>query len=1546
MPGKTVCQPAGRILAVLCAVLCLCGGYSSCTGIGAPDEKKLCHHDHIQCLYGISPDFGDAVQLRIKGMTGEIMSDKGLHEAFCNRDNWHKKNEICGRCLFTLRIERVDYKADNPARQFFEQPGSGGLESFPICLSQVCLGDNLNTYSSDIISDIGQSGMELVTHKGLGCNESDWEHVKLPGKIAVYTYHTNADREMCSESGQHEVATKLGAKIGIVMADLSIRKYENRPPVLFRGGGAGTALFFAFYDNIPVVEWLQSSNLRDASSLISKMTGRVEHDATCEAGDIPPVPTDHPDFFNNTCPFWFLPALDMCSSRPVEQDRLCSYCAMTVRAPEQALPPTPGVSQTDAPPPAPTQEPPCRNDSAENGGDDVVMDPTNLGCIYAPDINPLRRSNTLFSLFQEGEGSITVPVIYYGPNSGVPSQLCDPTFTREEAGRQKWDPKSTVLLWDTDSGGWEPQCHRVQALRNLQGYVRAVVVLTEQIIAGYTGGLSLPMGITQGTHHMQNIISYVTTHGTYDNITEVYSANLTFVLGSAEDPSEVQRDPSSQTLPVVDKVDRGVLEEDGSIASLVLIPILLTAVVGKVYLDAKGSVADRQAIQVTPDVDAAAVDVPGLPLVWSSTALSLSLLVTVAALSFGLSYDAGQRGVADASHDGEQSVEFTNNRNLENVQMMARVYMQTVTDSAISAFHKWKTKALYQTDMLENFFTSDNETTTWDVFWKEQVPGFRTATMKGHKFEEAWPDMVWTVQVYKTGGFYIDDSNVTNDYLQRAVVDGVSQNISESDNGYHYNYMELGKSTEKSIPRDAWNPFERIRNSELPPGYCDVLTYFKHNDNGYRNLLGFLYYASYNEESGLETFRGDGPMLSILWPIRSIPDPNDLVSHNTLNGLIVMSRQAKQLSLEIMDSLSSHMNRNPLSENMSMAFFDNDGIMFATSGEAYRTVDYFPGRRQGSELPTVYSTRMTEVVALAEYLKMKFGTLVPDLSDKGTALHLEFDESEYYKQHVTPQLIYASFDDGVQDDGTEAWDLVFKGCPGEGVCNGVFAPGREGAGGKSLVFRGESQLLILPYLTTRVPRVQQTRVLASSGWRSTKKYYSRVNDTGYGNITGVVVAPESYTKVDKLDAVIRERFQQRSFTVMMWVFREPTISEDAQLFTDRTSGSAAIRMYASGVLELAVGSHGCFANASSHLNNSAWFHIAASVDFGARTCSVLVNGVRVARGDISRVMIHLEYSESYVVGHKFDGMIDDFRVFNHSLDAEAVTSVRSGGTAVPVPSKNWTASVVVREEVDGLNATVHAILIPSEDITRNVTENSRRINEIMAISRQNTESQFARKSVETVLVTCVIFLVATLVFLIFNEMLTKPFAVLAQDINQVAMMNVDEIDVDWPKSILREVNVMNRATKVLIKNMRAYKSFMPTLKLQFLYFIGRAGSSGGQGGGVRGLVLFPEPTRFASLPLPPLPCRLCTQRNAPPHSRHLRVCVCEATRRQHDAHRLQIPQPLRWGLLPGEPDLQEEWEGASQPRGEQGCYIRPAALAEPRVGFRVPERCDMHGPHG
>ena len=183
----------------------------------------------------------------------------------------------------------------------------------------------------------------------------------------------------------------------------------------------------------------------------------------------------------------------------------------------------------------------------------------------------------------------------------------------------------------------------------------------------------------------------------------------------------------------------------------------------------------------------------------------------------------------------------------------------------------------------------------------------------------------------------------------------------------------------------------------------------------------------------------------------------------------------------------------------------------------------------------------------------------------------------------------------------------------------------------------------------------------------------------------------------------------------------------------------------------------------------------------------------------------------FEVGNGFVGEISSVQMLNVTVNAKEAAGMHENDVFVrDVPSKTWLLETGRIKKEGALHTGLDwivATMMPRDDVMRRVDENNRVMLHNLEVQEDNTKTKLQQKTNETIIVIVAIALVSVFVFLVFNDLLTRPFAQVCVVMADAAVMRIEEIP-DISSRIL-EINAIHRAMVLMSRNLREYKAYMP-----------------------------------------------------------------------------------------------------------------------------------------
>ena len=807
------------------------------------------------------------------------------------------------------------------------------------------------------------------------------------------------------------------------------------------------------------------------------------------------------------------------------------------------------------------------------------------------------------------------------------------------------------------------------------------------------------------------------------------------------------------------------------IVCLVFLVLLVVFIVGMCVRDHSEREAQGQATSFS------------VPLGLASTVLSVTLLVVIALTTFLLVHTAGQDSIDTAREDGRAAVSDTFDNAVMNIEELNQRWAETVTDVVHDS-----TSDFFQ-EAVRMVTTTQQTMLTYGGTWAEA--------------ERLWQPMLsvsrqskWHLAIRTKEGFFFN-KDYTTDARPDSVRNDGQQHVSVTNDGtlypnlHQWKYSKLVPYSYRVRTTDWWDPMQKVGGLFVDP--FSLVDGFVPETKNPQVWFTPLYSAK------------------LTWPTM-MPVPISLVIpvFNVVTRQLVGTVEAQVAATKLRDRISSSLSKFPNMGNVTTFVIREDGAIFSCSRNPFFTKhDRFVSDTANAAtlLFNMDSTPNLELRAMGAYLRSENnGKLIPSSSGQGV-----FDQADHYKNIYDSRRMRFHFENGLQDSSAERYNAYVTG----GTVGNMVSGGSVG-------FTGSEILFISNHKSVNAWNVQGTKV-GSNPFRSSFRMF---NHTEVINGNEVVVAKDF--KGVPIGPVLTPVLFADDFSLSLDVRPEgdvPVSDEPnlvpnfPRLFSDAPGGSGLVRLFANGVLYYGVARFGCVtAPIPELLPKGEWTNIMISVDFTTAyewwvaiqgTCTVYVNGKVAATAPISKGVWTIAPQESYELGRNFVGRLDNLITVNSSMNAkEAEWMHRDGQYTRDVPPRKWFYSyrqVTVKGSPDmKLNA---GILLPEQDILRSVLSNNAITRDNLAVKEANTQQDLDMKTNNTAFIITVVGLASVAVFLLFNSMLTKPFADMATLMIDAALMRVDVIPS--VHSAITELQTMQHSLRILMTNLKEYKNFLP-----------------------------------------------------------------------------------------------------------------------------------------
>ena len=765
-----------------------------------------------------------------------------------------------------------------------------------------------------------------------------------------------------------------------------------------------------------------------------------------------------------------------------------------------------------------------------------------------------------------------------------------------------------------------------------------------------------------------------------------------------------------------------------------------------------------------------------VPLSVASMGLSISLVLIIAAVAFSLAHTAGQSATDTALDDGHTATMQTYRSAQDNAADQASQITGVVTDRVMAEVRKHiETGERAASSAAKLYIDTDPSWNSWVSMYQLFIDSMRGYCCKNSlSWTDDWREG-WTVSMLSVSGYFTNHKVRTD----TATASGLTFNIPLGPNGLNIRAFPVHG------PGATDSPATRI--GQWPGDRRAAVTGQRAGHNTWmlpRDSLPF---------GDSDPYWYPPNPVSVLTPVYSrVGDYLGVVEAMMDVGLFVELLE---------EALPAELG------NVSIVIFDLKTLNLVVDTNKYysRVVDQY--YTSGSYIAHHQLIRLDESQAIENNALVQYLRKIPVVS-RHTSV---FDQAEMYSHSSHAVFDVRASSGGVTDVSGNVHGVENQG----GSCGGCTAPRElwDGRTGEVMVFDGANSMLIYQNLTTDVPHVAATR-RGSGVWDSSVPLYQTVRPlagVGGGAEQQCVVRADLFTPFVK--CMLRGHYFDKPYAIVARFKPSADVSEadrTQQIFTEASVGETTVRMYANGAVVLNVLSYGCSTKpVEGGTKGGEWVSVAFVRT--ATNCTTFVNGKLWDTNLIVPGYKAEPHGVPFELGRGFVGEISSVQMLNVTVNAKEATGLHENDVFVrDVPSKTWLLEIgrIRREDAlhTGLDWIV-ATMMPRDDVMRRVDENNRVMLYNLEVQEDNTKTKLQQKTNETIIVIVAIALASVFVFLVFNDLLTRPFAQVCVVMADAAVMRIEEIP-DISSRIL-EINAIHRAMVLMSRNLREYKAYMP-----------------------------------------------------------------------------------------------------------------------------------------
>eukprot|EP01063_Lacrimia_lanifica_P034434 TRINITY_DN6368_c0_g2_i1.p1 TRINITY_DN6368_c0_g2~~TRINITY_DN6368_c0_g2_i1.p1 ORF type:complete len:1692 (+),score=407.97 TRINITY_DN6368_c0_g2_i1:76-5151(+) len=1305
------------------------------------------------CPYVIDPRFGDAHVFMHQYYTPkpDETTAKNLAAA-CTPDYWQQRSRCADTCA--LRLE-VTAPAGHEATYCLHD---NGFVPF-VPEGHMDMHHPLNGKEMDVVA-VGEPGAA----GRWACSGKDFEGVDYAGKIAFLM------RGKCYFRQKFANARAAGAAAGI-MTNSNLFHMQTVQTFNMGGGSQGLDLPAAMFSRqvgMPLFDALDSG---------VRLRGKLVFN--CESpADAPDRDPAAAEYAARACPSSQVRKLCLEEAQPAR--RLCSSCPMTMVVPRDAA--------------------------------------ANLSvCLYNNDLLPSKAA-TFFPLAKSLPYAAADDEVAVVP----PSKEFNPCEGGHYAGLAG---KIAMLPWPT-------QCVAVMAAIRAQRAGVAAVIFYNQ--ASFYG-----LYVAEGASKYVNIPVHGTGPEDYESVAALFDApgrveigvgaygNVTAYLlpGATFDPEArnqtvlADEDVQVQNRTAAAELTVTVASFDWT-PPVIICLVVITTLTGLLSVTIAKLVIKHKAIALG--------GAEGVSLDVASMSLSITLLTVIATVAFTMAHAAGEKSTDMAMEHGRAAVADTFATAVAGSDVFAKQLMTSVLYLGTGQIERMVSDLKTKVSWLKRHYSRG------DRSWRE--------------FNERWLSHQYQDQkllkdiesyVYTANGFFGGPLCKTDD---RKII-GANGTVAESQNGFEYGSWTFHwDAADKQAlywadtPKEESSPFNMLSSE-------------------YGNPLDFTADMAAGEWK---------------WKLSTYSYPTLVTYQNKYNWLSLSvyepltddagrkygAAEARIAVHNIEDYLT--VARGALTANLTVVVFSEATFKYYCHLAPSGSVSYSAHKFQQAAIHSTGSRKsMTEHIHLSQsqvdllramhkfiVTKNITSSMMVEALDSVSAFL--FDESDYYTPLFDPVWILG-VDQGtgmMKDQSGEGAFFGMREADGTPSACGQRCVAADASTGRQVItFSGSQYLEVEHVLSMDAAQVQATKLPTEDGtWKSSHHLFQNMRPHGDGFCPTITLG--DYDEVaevwhDDTKCLLRGHFVVSSWSLTLRVRPAVTIPESGgvggkapRLFSTVLTGDARIRWLGNGKLLLGTLEFGCATKPiPGGVPGGKWTVLTAVgiPEHGsgqARKCLVYADGELVSEGDMAD-----GYSRSvpadaslHTIGQDFTGEMDYVQLERKALDAEEVASLHSqlqdsltpaSKVVLPadkrVPKREWYLSfaqtAVTADMIGAQGDWMLAALLPREDVMRETDAQNKRAVRDLLVSEQNTETYMMQSQAEAVFVLVAVGLTCVVLFLQFNDLITKPFEAVAGTMVEVAAMRLDGPVPE--KSLLKEINIMHHALKMMKSNLREYKSYMP-----------------------------------------------------------------------------------------------------------------------------------------
>ena len=288
----------------------------------------------------------------------------------------------------------------------------------------------------------------------------------------------------------------------------------------------------------------------------------------------------------------------------------------------------------------------------------------------------------------------------------------------------------------------------------------------------------------------------------------------------------------------------------------------------------------------------------------------------------------------------------------------------------------------------------------------------------------------------------------------------------------------------------------------------------------------------------------------------------------------------------------------------------------------------------------------------------------------------------------------------------------------------------------------------------------------------------------------------------------------------------PAPGADVSLLFAESEHNPEVRFFSDGQLLIGARKYGCATSAIEAATNDVAGYQSLTAVVRNDTCIVFHNGVEASKAPMNVAYRNVHHLSGIRIGEGFVGRMKNFKIYKTALSAHQVRKLHETNShetrmkeeqrsfevaELPLPGFDRHLSVggvddfpILRDEG---NVVWRAATIITESSFAMFTDINTNADKTIMQEQEAALAGFRIRMIVCGHIVVTLILVSVLLFISFNELITRPFTELACLMYDAAQLRITKIP--RRNACITEVQVIHEAMGVMLENLMVYRAFIP-----------------------------------------------------------------------------------------------------------------------------------------